>query len=151
MDDHLTSETASIMNSSDLPHAVAGFFFCPETGRVLLHQRDGETTINPHKWAFFTGLMENGESPMAAFIREVNEEIGYALVPDRVQTLDKYLNEERQTIRHVFLAQVETEFTPKQVFEGAGVGWFKLHQTSALDLTQLTRRDLDAFMRSRNQ
>ncbi|QQR79077.1 MAG: NUDIX hydrolase [Candidatus Moraniibacteriota bacterium] len=128
-----------------LPHAVAGFFFCPGTGRVLLHQRDGQTTINPHKWAFFTGLVESDESPLAAFVREISEEIGYVLSSNLVEALDTYLNEERQTMRHVYCCRVKEEFLPEHVNEGAGVGWYLLSDAFHLDMTDLTRRDLEKF------
>jgi 8-oxo-dGTP pyrophosphatase MutT (NUDIX family) len=128
---------------------VAGFFFCPRTGRVLLHQRDGKTDINPHKWAFFTGLVENYESPLTAILREVKEEIGYSLTDTQAQEIDRYLNEERQTIRHVFLINVETEFYPRKVHEGAGVGWHTLSEALQLDVTTLTKYDLEKFAATR--
>lgn len=129
----------------DASHAVAGFFYCTETERVLLHQRDGLTNINPNRWAFFTGLVEMDESPLAAFVREVYEEIGYTLTGDQVQAFDTYLNVERQTIRHVFFVNIETEFLPEKVNEGAGVGWYTITETLQLDTTDLTRHDLKKF------
>lgn len=135
------------MSSSNnaLPQAAAGFLFCSKTKRVLLHQRDGQTAINPHKWAFFTGLVEGDESPLQAFIREAAEEIGYALTLEQVHKLDRYLNTERQTMRHVFVAAVNSEFLPSAVNEGADVGWFTLTEAWSLDLTHLTKRDLKKF------
>lgn len=112
---------------------------------MLLHQRDGQTTINPHKWAFFTGLVEAGESPSAAFVREIGEEIDQTLTANQVSEWDTYLNEERQTIRHVFSVNVKTEFLPKNINEGAGVGWFTIPEALQLDCTYLTAKDLRKF------
>jgi 8-oxo-dGTP pyrophosphatase MutT (NUDIX family) len=137
-----------ISSTEALPHAAAGFFFCPPTGRVLLHQRDGKTDINPHKWAFFTGLVEGDESPLQAFIREISEEIGYRVTFQQMHAFDTYLNKERQTIRHVFVAEVAEEFLPRIVHEGAGVGWFTLEAALQLDSTRLTERDLKKFSKS---
>jgi 8-oxo-dGTP pyrophosphatase MutT (NUDIX family) len=49
-----------------------------KNGTVLMQLRDFDDRIaHPGPWAFFGGLVENGESPAQAAYRELEEEIGY--------------------------------------------------------------------------
>jgi 8-oxo-dGTP pyrophosphatase MutT (NUDIX family) len=50
-----------------------------ETGRVLLHSRSDEEW-----WSLPAGAIEPGESPADAVVREVGEETGLEVVPERI-------------------------------------------------------------------
>ena len=58
---------------------AGGFLYDRKKDSVFLHKRDGNTQVNPNKWAFFGGLNEGPESFAECFIRELHEEIGLAI------------------------------------------------------------------------
>lgn len=61
----------------------AGMLFVDERERVLLV----EPTYKP-QWEIPGGIVEDGESPRAAAIREVREELGLQVEPGRLLVLD---------------------------------------------------------------
>ena len=128
---------------------AGGFLYNPETKEVLLHKRDGNTDINPHKWAFFGGLSEGDEAPMQTFIREVREELGLSLSDEDVSPLRDYLNVERGTHRYVFCVISETKKEDMILGEGADFDWIPREKVFEYDLTDMTRDDLKAFLKTR--
>ncbi|PIR94784.1 NUDIX hydrolase, partial [Candidatus Falkowbacteria bacterium CG10_big_fil_rev_8_21_14_0_10_37_6] len=52
--------------------------------QFLLQLRDGNTTRHPHKWCFFGGSIELGESQAQALKREVFEELAYEMLNPRL-------------------------------------------------------------------
>lgn len=125
---------------------AGGFLFDRPRTAVLLHHRDGNTSANPHKWAFFGGQGEQDESYVDCFIREMAEEIGLRLQPKQAVHLREYMNTLVNQYRVVFY--VETYVPTEQLVlgEGAGFGWFTLDAALRLDLAQRTRDDLDYFI-----
>lgn len=122
-----------------------GFLHNPKTDAVLLHHRDGNTKINPNKWAFFGGLNEGGEDPTGCFIRELHEELGLLLERPQVIPLRSYLNEQLNTFRNVFYSKSEIEKSELILGEGAGFDWIPLDDILRYDLTEMTRNDLLFF------
>lgn len=125
---------------------AGGFLYNPDTQEVLLHKRDGNTTINPHKWAFFGGLGEGNETPVEAFIREMKEELGILLTPEEVTLLCEYPNPERETHRYSFYAVSNKSKEEMTLGEGADFGWISLEEVFDLDATQRTFDDLKTFV-----
>ncbi len=125
---------------------AGGFLFDRPRNAVLLHLRDGKTPINPHKWAFFGGQGEHGESYVEGFVREMAEEIGLRFLPSQALPLREYMNTLVNQYRVVFY--VETYVPTEQLVlgEGAGFDWFPLDAALRLDLAQRTRDDLDYFI-----
>ncbi|HLC99659.1 MAG TPA: NUDIX domain-containing protein [Patescibacteria group bacterium] len=124
-----------------------GFLYNPQTKSVLLHQRDGNTKIEPHKWAFFGGLNEGNETPVECFIRELEEEIGMSVSFNEVQDLCDYLNTKLNTHRYVFFVESLLTDTPHLILgEGAGFAWIPLEKVFEYDLTDKTRQDLEFFL-----
>ena len=123
-----------------------GYLYNPKTQSVLLHLRDGKTTINPHKWAFFGGASEEGEAPVVTFIREMHEELGICILPDEVKLLRDYMNNERDIHRYVFFVESETAKEHMQLGEGADFGWIPLRKVFQYDITDKTREDLEYFV-----
>lgn len=61
-------------------------------GRLLLQLRDDLPHISdPGKLGFFGGQREDGESFLDCVVREVHEEIGYYLSPERFEFIGRYL------------------------------------------------------------
>ncbi len=64
-------------------------------GRVVLQLRsDIEGIANPNKWGLFGGHVEAGESPNAAMLREVEEELSIQLRADKLKLLLEWTNPE---------------------------------------------------------
>lgn len=85
----------------------------------LLQLRDNiPTIVYAGYWGFFGGHLEPGESPEAAVLREVEEEIGY-VIPS-IKKFGIYADE--KVIRHVFHAPLKVEPTELTLTEGWDMG-----------------------------
>src|SRR5579872_2133285 len=93
------------------PFAAACFLYDRATQSVLLHKRDGKTSVNPHKWAFFGGRGEPGETDVACCLRELEEEIGLSLRPRDLRRLRRYMNVEAKHYRVVFYVEKRIELS----------------------------------------
>jgi 8-oxo-dGTP pyrophosphatase MutT (NUDIX family) len=70
---------------------VASAIIIDTQGRFLLQQRDEALGIaQPGKIGLFGGHRENGETYLECVVREVYEEIGYFIAPDRFEHLVSY-------------------------------------------------------------
>lgn len=125
---------------------AGGFLYNPKSNAVLLHQRDGNTKINPYKWAFFGGLNEGEETPEECFMREMKEELDISITRDSVSPLRHYLNVELNTYRFVFFVSSDVSKDSLVLGEGAGFDWINLSQLARFDLTDKTLEDLDYFV-----
>lgn len=125
---------------------VGAFLYNPAKREVLLHKRDGNTTINPHKWAFFGGLMEGEESPTEALIRELHEELSLNVESGEIVALCDYWNEERDTHRYSFYIVSDKKKEEMTLGEGADLDWIPLDNVLEYDLTTKVRKDLEYFL-----
>lgn len=125
---------------------AGGFLYNPQNNSVFLHKRDSNTRFNPDSWAFFGGLCENNEKPLDCFIREIREEIGIKLSPNKVITLYDYFNEEFQTHRFVFYAISDKRKSEFVLNEGEDFDWINLNKIDKYNLTEKTSRDLEFFI-----
>jgi 8-oxo-dGTP pyrophosphatase MutT (NUDIX family) len=125
---------------------AGGFLFDRPRTAVLLHHRDGNTSANPHKWAFFGGQGEQGESYVDCFVREMAEEIGLPLQPEQAVHLREYMNTLVNQYRVVFYVEIYVPTERLVLGEGAGFDWFALDAALRLDLAQRTRDDLEYFI-----
>ncbi len=126
---------------------AGGFLYNQKSQSVLLHKRDGNTTVNPHKWGFFGGLSEGEETPIETFMREMKEELDIDLVPDEIMPLCDYLNEERNVWRYVFLVKSDWDKSTMRLGEGADFDWIPLSRVFGFDLTDKTADDLRFFVK----
>jgi 8-oxo-dGTP pyrophosphatase MutT (NUDIX family) len=126
---------------------AGGFLYDPKTESVLLHKRDGNTKMNPNKWAFFGGLSEeDGETSEETFVREMREELEVDLPVGSLKPLYDYLNEEAQTYRYVFYIESGLKKSDMVLHEGEDFDWIPLDQLFEYDLTDKARRDLQRFI-----
>lgn len=128
---------------------AGGFLYDAVGNRVFLHQRDGNTKINPHKWAFFGGLNEGPETFVECFCRELEEEIGLQINHSDARFLRQYENVALKTHRVVFYVESDVETSDLSLGEGAGFGWIDVRSLENFDLTDMTRDDLEYFLSSR--
>lgn len=125
---------------------AGGFLYNPETREVLLMLRDGNTPHNPHKWAFFGGLSENGEAPREACAREWREELGIDVKPEELILICDYLNTEHGRWRYSFYKESTLKKSEMTLGEGADFDWVSLDTVFDLDLSTFTRKDLKVFL-----
>lgn len=112
-----------IKYKSQIPETfyAGGIIYNPTNDTFLLLFRDGNTKIEPYKWAIWGGGNNPGELPHECFIREFEEESGFRLSENEVELFDEYLVEELNTYRYTFV--VNKNLDPQQLKLGEGGGY----------------------------
>ena len=89
-----TVETPGKMFRHVVPHReFASAILIDTEGRLLLQQRDNAPGIRfPGKIGLFGGHREPNETFLACVVREVHEEIGYFVPPERFEHITSYTN-----------------------------------------------------------
>lgn len=126
------------------PQQVAGALLLHSTRKVLLHHRDDIPGIsNPGKWALFGGHIEAGESPEAALVRELHEELG-------LQVTDPQLFVRlhgAKTKYFMYLVEVRAAKEALNLTEGQGMDYFTPEDAlETLDLSTTARTVLNMFL-----
>jgi 8-oxo-dGTP pyrophosphatase MutT (NUDIX family) len=94
-------------------------------GRFLLQHRDDKPEIeNPGRWGTFGGEMEPCETPDAAFLREIEEELGWR--PSRFALVRSFPYDARagRTLIYLYAALVDVPQDQLVLGEGQGFGFF---------------------------
>lgn len=100
-----------------------------DDGRVLLGQR-----ADSGRWALISGILEPGEQPAVAMVREIKEETGVDAVVDALVAVDvtapiTYPNGDRtQYLDLLFLAHATGGEAHPADDESIAVGWFPTDQ-----------------------
>jgi 8-oxo-dGTP pyrophosphatase MutT (NUDIX family) len=131
-----------------------GLLFLPGVTAVVLDEQDrvllGERS-DDGRWALIAGVMEPGEQPAEAVVREVFEETAVHVVAERVTSVlteapMTYPNgDECQFVDIVFRCRVVGGEARVNDDESLAVGWFALDALPPLD--DYTRRRLELAMR----
>ena len=106
---------------------VGTIFVSTKTRRVLLNLRA------PHKthsmcWSLFGGMVENGEQPKDALLRELTEEIGFVPDIEKIYPFDVYQSKDKHFKYYSFVSVVVDEFIPELNQESCGYAWIDLGQ-----------------------
>ncbi len=139
------------MIHKELP-AANGFLHNPEKREVLLHLRDGNTHYNPHKWSFFGGAIEDGETPVEGFIRELAEEITIDADPGDAELLREYdaTSSEGEPYRqYSFYIESDLPKSAMKLTEGADFDWIPLDKVFEYDLAPEVRTSLELFVKEK--
>jgi mutator protein MutT len=121
---------------------VGVVFLALDTGRVMLQLRNSDKRFR-HHWGFWGGMIEAGETPYEALVRELDEEIG--MVPDisKLNPIDVYQSANGEFMYYSFVAVVGKEFSPMLNQESAGYAWVDigvwpqpLHEGARVTLTR---------------
>jgi 8-oxo-dGTP pyrophosphatase MutT (NUDIX family) len=123
------------------------FLYHAASGKVLLHERDEYAPVNPKKWGLFGGGNEDedGGDPITTLRRELREELGIAVEPNRIVPLCEYLGRDRID-RYVYYCAWPSLSTDFVLGEGKSFAWVKVDDAlQHLDLSDGTRRDLLVF------
>jgi 8-oxo-dGTP diphosphatase len=115
-----------------------------DDGRVLLQHRDDKPGIlEPGVWGLFGGHIDAGEDPAVAFLREMEEELGWK--PKHFEpydTVDLHLPG-ADLVSHMFAAHLDTPLSSLSLNEGQGMGLSppdKLPVRIATDLPEVFAR-----------
>ncbi len=88
---------------------VAACLLFDRDNKLLIYLRDDKPEISfPNHWDLFGGILEDGETPEQALVREVKEEIGIDL-PDFKKYRDYACTaaNEAPNIKYVFYAKID--------------------------------------------
>ncbi len=104
---------------------VGTIFVSKKTNRVLLNLRA------PHKshsmcWSLWGGMVEVGEQPKDALLRELTEEMGFVPDIERIYPFDVYQSKDKHFKYYSFVCIVEDEFVPELNSESCGYCWIDL-------------------------
>ena len=115
------------MNSTLLAEktGVGALIVSTDTNCVLLSLRATHKT-HSQEWSLFGGMMEEGEQPKNALLRELNEEMN--LIPDieKIYPFDIYTSKDKHFKYSSFLIIVKEEFIPELNSENIGYCWISL-------------------------
>ena len=123
-------------------------------GSMLLQKRSMGAKRIPGYWGFFGGGIRDGESPLAAVVREAREEIGYDLRdPELFFEQPFYLNSQQQTVvdgteEGYMWAFTEKYFGRKEnlvLGEGASLAWVRPVDAGSLKMLRHDFRVIEAL------
>lgn len=102
-------------------------------GLVLLAQRPADKHL-PLKWEFPGGKVEPNESPGAAIVREIREELGCTIMIDRA--LPRFVHHyPRATIEMIpFVCRLESTSPAPHPHEHVALAWVKAEDLLGYDL-----------------
>lgn len=123
----------------------AAVFFVNSRGQILLRQRDDRPgLLEPGRWDVIGGLIEDDETPEAALVREVREEIGLAL--EGFQFWQEHAG--RITDFHLFHAPLEVPVGELRLTEGQQIRFVAAGDALRLPLVPWLREVLPSFLES---
>lgn len=92
-----------------------------QTDKFLLQLRDNIPNIAyPGHWGLFGGHLDPGETPEIAVVRELQEEICYAVI----EVVKFGVYEDDRATRHVFAAPLSVDISELTLLEGWDLGLF---------------------------
>ena len=128
-------------------NVAVGFLYHAASDKVLLHLRGADAPPHPGNWAFFGGRSEpeDGGDLLATWLREMREELGVALDPERVVSLrNGAYNDGTQW--HAFTCEWPSLDDDFALTDGQRYAWFTLDEAlSSPDLADYAREDLLLF------
>ncbi len=115
-------------------------------GRVLVAQRPAHKHL-ALKWEFAGGKVERGESPEAALVREIKEELGCAVAI--VRALPRFVHDYGAvTIEMIpFVCTLAAGSAPPHPHEHAAVRWVAPGELAAIDLAAADLPVVAAYMK----
>jgi len=132
-------------------HRFSSIALVDARGWVLLQERDEHPAIDPEKWGFPGGGIEEGEEPEAAAYRELVEETGVSL-DEGLQLFDCFSVFHQHTATHddMFLFAVRADLTDDDIVVGEGRQMIFVSPEEALrlDLTAGAALALPVFLGS---
>lgn len=120
------------MNTHIPPTEIALVILEDRQGRILLQLRSQVDGIaNPGKWGLFGGHLEPGESPIEAAVREIEEELTCALLPEKMCFVTEFNREDGLLHYSLFQYPVTNELENAALTEGERFAAFSPGQIQA--------------------
>lgn len=113
--------------TSTIKMGVGTIFVSTKTSRVLLNLRAAHKT-HAMCWSLWGGMVEAGEQPKDALLRELSEEMGFVPDIEKIYPFDIYQSKDTHFKYYSFVCIVEDEFTPILNSESCGYCWIDLGQ-----------------------
>lgn len=107
--------------------AVGTIFVSVKTSRILLNLRAPHKT-HAQQWSLWGGMIEGGEQPKEALLRELTEEMGFVPDIEKIYPFDVYQSKDKHFKYYSFVCIVEDEFIPELNNESCGYAWIDLGQ-----------------------
>ena len=120
-------------------------------GRVLLQERDEHARIDPEKWGFVGGHVEEGEDFEPAAYRELEEETGVVLAPGTLRLWRELVRSRPDVADARFrLWYAGTDLTDADIVVGEGrqIVFVEPARFGDLDLADLSHAVLPEFLAS---
>jgi len=108
--------------------------------RILITQRRADQEL-PLLWEFPGGKVEPGESPVAALVRELGEEIGVTVAVERIWEVLFHAYPAFDLVMLVYVCRI-VEGTPRAV-EVADLAWVAAHDLRRWDILPADRPLVD--------
>lgn len=119
-------------------------------GRLLLYLRDNKPDIPfPNHWDFFGGHVEEAETPEAALVREVKEEIGIEL--EHWNFFRRYVctdGDAYPNIKYLYWARIDQTAEELTLYEGQRLMSMALEQRRDLKFANILGQVLEDFIGS---
>jgi 8-oxo-dGTP pyrophosphatase MutT (NUDIX family) len=106
---------------------VGTLIISTKTSRVLLTLRAPHKT-HAQQWSLFGGMVEEGEQPKEALLRELTEEMNFIPDIEKIYPFDIYQSKDTHFKYFTFVSIVEEEFIPELNDESCGYCWINLGQ-----------------------
>jgi 8-oxo-dGTP diphosphatase len=130
--------------------AYSGVALVDRHGRILLQERDEHPVIDPEKWGFPGGGVEEGETSEAAAYRELAEETGVRL-EGGLQLFDEFVctyEELGDCPVTVYACRVDLTDDDIECHEGRQMVFVDPDRALRLDLTATAARALPGLLES---
>ena len=108
---------------------------------LLLHREDKPGIGSPNKWSFVGGVVEIGEAPEEAIVRETKEEIGY----DVKELLLFRVYNDPEIQRYVYIGKIDKKLSELRLTEGDNMGFFTIKNALKMTLSKNTRRYIQDY------
>jgi 8-oxo-dGTP diphosphatase len=131
-------------------HHFASVALVDRQGRVLLQERDSRPLLDPDRWGYPGGAVEQGETYEQAAYRELEEETGVLLAPGSLELVGelRFWSEPCGETDELRLYAAGTDRTGVECHEGRQMAFVEPAVALGLDLTVSARLTLRDFLAS---
>jgi 8-oxo-dGTP diphosphatase len=127
---------------------IAHVLLFDRSGRLLIYLRDDNPAIPfPNHWDFFGGHVENGETPEAALVREVKEELGIEL--EQWNFFRRYVctqGDAYPNVKYVYWARIEAAPEELTLYEGQRLKSLRIEERSTIRFANILGTILEDFI-----
>ncbi|MDB5283825.1 MAG: Radical domain protein [Bacteroidota bacterium] len=105
---------------------VATALLFDKEGRLLIYLRDDKPGISfPNHWDLFGGIIEEGETPEQALVREIQEELGITI--SRYGKFGEYESSDIEKPNRKYVYYAKVDFSPYELKLGEGQRLTSIH------------------------